>query len=75
VRRPEAARRHQQIALEPVPQSRFELGLAVSDDSDLRRLDPCLEQRTSEERAVQVSPVAADELRAGDDDRGVQQCA
>jgi hypothetical protein len=75
VRRPEAARRHQQVALETRAEGRLELVLGIPDDADLGRLDPEPEQRPREERPVEVRPVAADELRAGDDDRRVQRCA
>jgi hypothetical protein len=75
VSRAEPGRRHQHVAREAGTQSRLELGLDVSDDPDLGRLDPEPEQRSGEERPVEIPPVAADELRAGEDDRGAQRCA
>jgi hypothetical protein len=42
----------------------------VPDDPDLGGLDPQAQQCLSEKRTVQVVAIAADELRAGDDERG-----
>jgi hypothetical protein len=72
VRRPETAGGDEQVALEPGLQRRAELRRDVADDPQLGGIDPELEQRAREERPVEVRPVAADELRAGDDDRGAQ---
>jgi len=58
---------------ESVADRRLELGGLVADDPDLRGLDAQGEQRAREERAVEVGTVAADELRARDDDRGAQR--
>jgi hypothetical protein len=44
----------------------------VTDDPNFRRLEPQREELPREERPVQVLPVAADELRSGDDDRRAQ---
>ena len=69
VGRAEAARDDEQLAGEPLPQGRFDVVCSVTDDPDLGRLDPEREQRAREKRPVPVVAVAADELRAGDDDR------
>ena len=66
---PEPARAGDEIRRgERVAQRRLELAGVVADDLDPRRLEPEGEQRASEERAVQIGPVAAHELAAGDDD-------
>ena len=69
VRRPEPTRARDEIGRgERLAQRRLELVGVVADDLDPRRLEPEREQRASEERAVQVGPVAAHELAARDDD-------
>ena len=72
VRRPEPARDAAEIGLEPLAQRRLELGRVVADDRDPRRLEAEPQQLRGEERAVQVAPVAADELTAGDDDEAAR---
>ena len=65
----------QQVGVEPVPQRRLELVRLVADDRDPRGLDAEREQLSREERAVQVGPLAADELAAGDDDRRARRAS
>ena len=72
VGRPEAARDAAEIGLEPLAQRCLELGRVVADDRDPRRLDAEPQQLRGEERPVQVAPVAADELAAGDDDEAAR---
>ena len=74
VRRAEAAGADEQVVPEAVAERRLELCGRVADDAHLDRLDAEREQRAGEEGAVQVGAVAADELRARDDDRGAQSC-
>ena len=59
----------EQLSREPFAERRFDVVCPVPDDPDLGRLDPEREQRAREKRPVAVVAVAADELRAGDDDR------
>ena len=73
VGRAEAPGDDEQVAAEPRLERRGEVGLTVTHDRDLGRLDAALEERPCEERPVQVTPVAADELRAGDDDGRAQR--
>ena len=68
VRRPETARDAAELGLEPLAQRDLELVRVVADDRDPRRLDAEPQELRGEERPVQVAPVAADELAAGDDD-------
>ena len=67
VRRPEAARDRAEIGAEPLTQRRLELGRIIPDDLDTRRLEPEPQQLAGQERPVQVGPLAAHELAAGDD--------
>ena len=69
VRRAEAAGDEARVGFQRVSERRFELGGVVADDRDPRRLEPVAKRLGREERAVPVSPLAADELAAGGDDR------
>jgi hypothetical protein len=72
VGRAEAAGAHEQVVREAVAECVLQLRGTVTDDAQLRGLDPEREQRPREERPVQVGAVAPDELGAGDDDRGAR---
>jgi hypothetical protein len=72
VGRAEAAGDAAEVVLEAVPERALELVRPVADDRDPRRLEPEGERLPGEERAVQVGPLAADELASGDDDRGAR---
>ena len=74
VRRPEPARHDAQIRAESFRERTLELLLAISDDHDARGLDAAPQELRCEKRAVQVAPVAADELAAGDDDDSARAC-
>ncbi len=52
--------------------ARFELAGGIADDPQLGRLDAGGQQRLREVGPVAVRPLAAHELRAGDDDAGAQ---
>ena len=69
VRRPESARDQQQVGLEPLGERRSAARLGrVADDRDPRRLEAEPDELACQERAVEVSAVAADELAARDED-------
>jgi hypothetical protein len=71
VRRPEpAGARHEIGRRDGLANGGLELGGIVADDLDPPGLDPEREQRASEERAVEIGPLAAHELTARDDDHG-----
>jgi hypothetical protein len=72
VRRPETARDDAQFGLEALSECSCELTRLVADDGEARGRDPERQQLAREERAVQVGSLAADELAAGDDDRGAR---
>src|SRR5439155_9981805 len=70
VRRPEATGDEQQVGLAQPDRERLrELFGAVADDRDPGRLEAEAHQLGGEEGAVEVVPVAADELAARHDDR------
>ena len=68
VSRPEAAGDDAEVGRRALPQRRLQLGRRVSDDDDALRLEAQRPELSGQERPVQVLPVAADELAAGDDD-------
>src|SRR5439155_8787156 len=68
VRGAEAAGGHAEVGVEARAERRLELLLPVPDDQEARRLEPERERLAREERAVEVRPLAADELRPGDDE-------
>ncbi len=71
MRRTEAARDGDELGVrDGLAERPLELDRIVSDDVDAHRLEPEREQGAREERAVQIRALAADELAAGDDDRG-----
>jgi hypothetical protein len=72
VGRPEPAGDDTQVSLQPFPERGRELARLVTDDGDAGRSDPERQQLAGEERAVQVGALAADELAAGDDNRGAR---
>ena len=69
MRRAQPAGDDAQIGLQPFAERSGELTGRVADDRDPCRLEAEREQLAGEKRPVQVGPVAADELAAGDDDR------
>src|SRR5204862_7789251 len=72
VGRPEAARDAAEVGLEPLSQRGLELAGVVADDRDPRGLEAETQQLGGEKRPVQVAPVTADELTAGDDDEAAR---
>ena len=70
VRRPEPARDDAEVGLQALAERGRELARRVADDRDPRRIEPEREQLPGQKRPVQVGALAADELAAGDDDRG-----
>jgi hypothetical protein len=68
VRWAEAARDDAEIGGGGLDERRGELLLGVAHDHDPRGVEPEPQELGSEERSVEVAPVAADELAAGDDD-------
>ena len=72
VRRPEPAADDAEVGAQPFRQRRLELALVVADDREPRRLEPEPDELAGEERPVAVVPVAADQLRAGDDEDATQ---
>ena len=72
VRRPESARDEADIGLESFAQGGLELGRIVADDRDPRGLEPEPERLPRVERAVQISPLAANELASRYDDGGAR---
>ena len=70
VRRAETAGDETRVRIQPLAQRRLQLGRRVSDDRDAGGLEPMCQRLGSEERAVAVGALAADELAAGDDDDG-----
>jgi hypothetical protein len=70
VRRPEPARDDADVGLQSLAERGRELAGRVADDRDPCRFEPEREELAGKERTVQVGALAADELAAGDDDRG-----
>ncbi len=71
VRRPETPRTGNEIGGgDSVAHGSLELGGLVAHDLDPCGLDPECEQRTGEERSVEIGPLAPYELTARDDDHG-----
>ncbi len=71
--RPEPAGDDEQVAAQALGERGRELLGVVADDAHLGRLDRRARARLAgEEGAVEVAAVAADELRAGDEDRGAR---
>jgi hypothetical protein len=68
VRRPQPAREHEQVRLQPLSDRRLQLGRVVADDRDPRRLQTEPGQLLGQEGAVRVATAAADQLAAADDD-------
>ena len=69
MRRAEPAGHDTQVnSPEPFRQRPRKLLFPVAHDRDPGRLDAVPQQFRSEKRSIQVAPVAADELAAGDDD-------
>jgi hypothetical protein len=68
VRRPQPAREHEEVGLEPLPDSGLQLCRVVADDRDPCRLQAEPGQLVGQERPVRVPAAAADQLAAGDDD-------
>ena len=67
--RAEPARHHAEVGVpEPFGERLCELLLPVAHDRDPGRLDTVAQQFRCQERPIQVAPVAANELAAGDDD-------
>lgn len=56
------------IALQTLPQRRFQIGGIVADNRDARRLEAEAQGLLGEERAVEIGSFAANELAARDDD-------
>ncbi len=57
-----------EVRVEAEAERRLQLPRRVADDDDPRRVDSQRHELVREERAVQVAPVAANELAAGDND-------
>jgi hypothetical protein len=72
VGRPEPAGGDDEVVRERLLERAPELARVVADEVDSRGLDAEPEQRLREEGAVRVAAVAANELRARDDDRGAR---
>ncbi len=69
VRRAEPAGDHTEVGTpEPFGERLRELVFPVAHDRDAGRLDAVSLQLSRQKRPVQVAPIAADELAAGDDD-------
>ena len=73
--RPEATRCDEQVVPEPIADRGFDVAANVADDPQLCRFEPEPEQGAREKRPVQIGPVPAHELGAGDDDPGAQRAA
>ena len=71
--RAEAARDDAEIRAEARAKRRFQLLGRVTDDDDLRWIGAQRDELAREKRTVQVAPVAANELAAGDDDERARQ--
>jgi hypothetical protein len=70
VRGPETSRDDAEIGLQTLAERGRELAGRVTDDRDPGRFETEREELAGEEGPVQVGALAADELAAGDDDRG-----
>ena len=69
VRRAEPTGDEARVGFQAFSERRFELDGVVADDRDPRGLEAVAKRLGGEEWAVPVSPLAADELAAGGDDR------
>jgi len=69
---PQPAGDDEQVAVQAALERRGELGRVVADDPQLGRLDPEREKRARQVRPVEVTAVAADELRPRDDESRAQ---
>src|SRR5205807_1978408 len=72
MRRAEPARDDAEIGSQPFAEGSLQLLRPVADDRDPRRLEAEAKRLAREKRAVPVGPLAADELAAGDDERGAR---
>ena len=70
VGRAEAPRDDAEVGLQALAECGRELAGRVADDRDPRGRDAERQELARQERPVQVGALAADELAAGDDDRG-----
>jgi hypothetical protein len=68
--RPEPPGDETEVGLEALSQCRLELVPPVADNRDPRWLESERQRLGGEERAVEVGSLAANQLAAGDDDRG-----
>jgi hypothetical protein len=70
VSRPESARDDAEVGLQALAERGREFARRVADDRDPCRVEAEGEQLPGQKRPVQIGALAADELAAGDDDRG-----